>query len=165
MISEYRHNDSHLKTRFEEAYSQVTALMGKELPSYYTYHNLQHTKDVVQAARYLAEAENLPAGEMYILLTAALLHDTGFIKGHENHEEQSCELAQSILPEIGYNEHQVEAICELIMATKLPHNPVNQLQQILCDADLFYLGTNRFFISAENLFLEYKHTGIVKDYK
>ena len=45
------------------------------------------------------------------------------------------------------------------MATKMPQRPKNLLQQIICDADLDYLGRNDFFILSEKLhkeFIEYK---------
>jgi hypothetical protein len=30
------------------------------------------------------------------------------------------------------------------MATRLPRNPKNLLQEIICDADMFHLGTDKF---------------------
>jgi len=36
-------------------------------------------------------------------------------------------------------------------------------ESIICDADLHYLGTDSYFLIAENLFKEYKKLDIVKD--
>jgi uncharacterized membrane-anchored protein YitT (DUF2179 family) len=49
------------------------------------------------------------------------------------------------------------------MATKLPQRPSNVFESIICDADLHYLGTDNYFLIAENLFQEYKKLGIVKN--
>ena len=34
----------------------------------------------------------------------------------------------------------IEIICGIIMATKIPQRPKNYLEEIICDADLNYLG-------------------------
>ena len=48
------------------------------------------------------------------------------------------------------------------MATQLPQNPENLLEQLLCDADLYYLGAKQYESSAEKLFPEFKKSGFVK---
>ncbi|MBP8067045.1 MAG: YitT family protein [Pedobacter sp.] len=48
------------------------------------------------------------------------------------------------------------------MATKLPQTPKNHLSEILCDADLYYLGTNEYEFYADKLFLELQSNGILK---
>ena len=52
-------------------------------------------------------------------------------------------------------------IQSLIMATKLPQSPKNHLEQIICDADLDYLGRDDFFIIGNNLRKEFLHYNIV----
>ncbi|MEJ7674916.1 MAG: hypothetical protein WKF59_20010 [Chitinophagaceae bacterium] len=42
------------------------------------------------------------------------------------------------------------------MVTKLPQEPYNHLEEILCDADLFYLGSDKYFEGASNLYSEFK---------
>ena len=49
------------------------------------------------------------------------------------------------------------------MATKLPQRPTNVFESIICDADLHYLGTDSYFLIAENLYQEYKKLDIVKN--
>ncbi|HRF18444.1 MAG TPA: hypothetical protein PK977_09755, partial [Chitinophagaceae bacterium] len=46
--------------------------------------------------------------------------------------------------------------------TRLPQTPVNHLGQILCDADLFYIGKDGYAANAEKLFQEFKYRGFVK---
>lgn len=148
---------------FEALYEQVISSFENELPSYLTYHNIQHTKDVVEASRYLAAKEKLNEEDTHLLVTAALLHDTGFLKGYDDHEEVSSQIARKLLPDYKYSAQQIETVCELIMATKLPQKPDGILQDILCDADLFYLGSNEYFDQAENLLSEWQAAGKIKE--
>ncbi len=55
------------------------------------------------------------------------------------------------LPEYDFTKQEIEVICKLIMATRLPWSPEDHLQEIIVDADLDYLGTDRFFPRANDL--------------
>ncbi len=52
---------------------------------------------------------------------------------------------------------EVEQICGMIMATRVPQQPKNTLEEIIADADLEYLATNKFKVVSNKLFLEQKH--------
>jgi len=141
-------------------------LLGKlknELPAHLTYHNIDHTLDVMQAAEFIAGSENVSDMDKELLLTAALFHDSGFLKLRDGHEMQSCNIARNYLPLYGYESTEIETICQLIMATRLPQSPQNRLEEILCDADLGYLGRDDFFTLSDRLFVELKAEGLVKD--
>lgn len=148
--------------QYEQVYSFIITKLEKELPSWLTYHNAEHTKNVIAAAEHLAVAENIPADDLLLLKTAALFHDTGFLENHNKHEEISCKLAQKYLPGYGYTPEQVSRVCNMIMATRLPQSPKDQLAMYLCDADLYYLGTDDYSRYAENIFTEFRKTGRVK---
>lgn len=146
---------------FTSIYNTVITLLENHLPAHLTYHNAAHTKGVVEITEKLAEAEGIDEEDKVLLLTAALYHDTGFLRTYKNHEEASCSIAREMLPKYGYTDEQTEAICAIIMATKLPYRPVDKLQQIICDADLHYLGTDQYLPVSEKLFYEFKKTGQV----
>lgn len=148
--------------QYEQAYSFLINKLEKELPSWLSYHNVEHTKYVIASAEYLAQKENITADEVILLKTAALFHDAGFLESHNEHERISCKLAKQYLPDYGYNEGQIDLICRMIMGTKLPQAPVNDLGKILCDADLFYIGSELYAVSVEKMFLEFKRNGTVK---
>jgi len=142
-------------------YSKVSSLihhkLQNELPEHLTYHNDRHTSRVIEAVLQLAEDEGVNEENKTILATAALFHDTGFLfGGPENHEERSCDIAREYLPAYEYSSQQIEIICELIMATRNPQEPKNELENIICDADLSYLGTNSFTTVSGNLYKELK---------
>jgi uncharacterized membrane-anchored protein YitT (DUF2179 family)/predicted metal-dependent HD superfamily phosphohydrolase len=149
--------------QFQKVHDFIIEKLSSGLPHYVTYHNVQHTIDVLADSIYLANKENVTGDDLVLLKTAALFHDTGFLQDHENHEELSCDLARKYLPDYGYNDLQIDRICRIIMTTKLPQSAANDhLSQILCDADLFYLGGSHYKSHSTSLFEEFKNHGIVK---
>ena len=146
-----------MKTTFEEIYKKVTDTLARELPSYLTYHNIDHTLYVLQRAIFIAEKTNVSKQELELIKIAALFHDIGFIKTNVNHEAIGCEIARKELKSYNFSEENISAICGMIMATKIPQQPHTLLEQILADADLEYLGTNHFNLISEKLYQEMKY--------
>lgn len=140
--------------QFKEAEAFILNKLKNELSGHLTYHNAGHTEDVVSAVKMIGRGEGLDEAEISLLQAAALFHDTGFLSGPENHEEKSCSLAKDMLPAFGYPPADIETICRLIMATKVPQKPGDLLSEIICDADLDYLGRDDFFIISERLYEE-----------
>jgi len=150
-------------TQFERLQDFIFDKLRKELPAHLSYHNTGHTKNVMRAAEFLAAAEGISEKDHKLLQAAALLHDTGFLVKRDGHEEISCDIACSYLPQYGYTPADIDTICDLIMATRLPQSPQTKLAEILADADLDYLGREDFFPLSEKLFIELKNEGLVKD--
>jgi len=148
---------------YDQAHSFLIEKLEQELSPDYTYHNAHHTRSVIQATQQLSEHEKLDEHHAKILITAALFHDAGFLRSYQDHEEKSCNIANEYLPQFGYGEKEINQVCRLIMVTKLPQRPSTLFESIICDADLHYLGTDNYFLIAENLFQEYKKLGIVKN--
>lgn len=148
----------------KKAVEHILNLLEVKLSSFVKYHSLEHSKDVIEQTKRLAESENIT--DIYtldILITAAAFHDCGFLNTYFNHEEAGCEIAKEILPKFDYNDEDIQIICDLIMATKVPQNPLSQLQKIICDADLDYLGREDFFEIGTNLYFEFLEMNIIKD--
>jgi len=129
------------------------------------YHGLHHTLDVVAQAESLADAEGITdAAQRAVLRTAAFFHDTGFLTTYQGHEKAGCALAHQVLPEMGYTATQIDSICKLIMATQMPQAPGDShLVQILCDADLDYLGRPDFLPISNTLLQELQARGKMQD--
>lgn len=144
---------------FNAVQALIIHKLEKELNPQLSYHNVNHTKGVIARARELAIAENVSEDVQGILLTAALFHDTGFLETYDGHEEASCKLAREILPGYDYTQAEIDSICQLIMATRVPQKPQTHLEKIICDADLYYLGTDQYVPIAEGLFHELQHIG------
>ncbi|SDD83105.1 HD domain-containing protein [Mucilaginibacter pineti] len=140
--------------QIEQAREFILDKIKRELPACFHYHNADHAVDVYTAAGQIARAEGIEAHDTALLLTAALFHDSGFITGQVDHELNSCKIARQYLPAFGYSADDIDQICTIIMATKMPQNPQTRLGEIICDADLDYLGRNDFFILSKRLFSE-----------
>jgi predicted metal-dependent HD superfamily phosphohydrolase len=127
-----------------------------ELKQALSYHSVEHTIDVIEATNRLAISEKLTPHETKILETAALFHDSGMLVQYKDHESASVAIANEVLPRFGYHQSEIELIANLITVTKLPQRPYNHLEQIICDADLDYLGRDDFFIHSFKLRLEWQ---------
>lgn len=145
--------------QFEQAGNYIMDKLREELPAHLVYHSIGHVADVYQAAAKLAKLENLSKQETQLLLTAAQYHDAGFMVKTAGHEEESCRIAQQVLPDFAYTPEEIEQICGLIKATQLPQSPRNHLEEILADADLDYLGRDDYFTISQKLYDELASTG------
>lgn len=140
--------------RFDDLEEYILNRLENELPKYLTYHNVKHTMDVTIGVEIIGQAEGVSLEEMLYLKTAGLFHDMGQIVQSKGHEEISCKYAREILPKYFYTPDQIDIICDIIMATQLPPSPQNLLQQIICDADLDYLGRSDFIPVSDTLYQE-----------
>ncbi len=131
----------------------------KGLPKNLYYHNLKHTVDVYTQVELIGRSENVTKEELLLLRTAALFHDAGHLIDYDTHEEMAVKLAREVLPQYQYNDHQINIVSQLIMATKMPPKPKNLLEEIMCDADLDYLGRPDFIPVSNNLYRELHEHG------
>ncbi len=137
----------------------------KELPQDLLFHNAEHTSHVYTQVELLGRGEKINEEDLLLLRTAALLHDIGYIDQMDDHEARSVEYAREILLLYRYKEKQIERICELILATAIPSDPKNLLEQIICDANLDHLGRVDFLIQSDKLFQEYRMRHKIKSKK
>ncbi len=150
---------------FVQIQVQVIDELSKKLSPWLTYHNVAHTLDVLKQVVTIAGKEGVSNKEDLLLLKiSALYHDMGFINVYSGHEEESCRIAKPELKEFGLNDKQIEKVMGMIRATKVPQQPHNLLEQIICDSDLDYLGRNDFFSIGEGLYKEFTHQNIVSSY-
>ena len=110
----------------------------------FIYHNLDHTENVVKAASQIANHYQLNERDFFIVTTAAWFHDTGYFMDLKNHEVKGGEIAMTYLRNNSIDEETVRAVVNCILATRIPQDPKNKLEEIVCDADLFHLGTDDF---------------------
>ncbi len=123
----------------------VTHFFATRVKPEFLFHNIDHTNDVVKASTTLANYYQLPESERLVLLLAAWFHDTGYSSGNARwHETVSKEIATDFLQQHQADADVIEKVGNAIMATQWPQCPVTLTEQILCDADLFHLGTDQF---------------------
>ena len=104
------------------------------------YHSISHTKEVVNIAEKIGKSEGISISDMEIILIASWFHDTGHFHCCHGHEDQSSEYARAYLVNESYPEASIEKIVGCIKATRIPQQPKNKLEEIVCDADLHHLG-------------------------
>ena len=134
----------------------ILGMLERDLSPDLYYHGLHHTLDVLATAESLCVEENINDYDTILLKTAALFHDAGFLRNNLNHEALGCDLVREHLPTFGYSEKAIEKICGMIQSTKIPQSPKNKLEEIICDADLDYLGRDDFQKIGDTLFEELK---------
>ena len=134
----------------------------KKLAKKLYYHGPHHTKDVLNAVEKIGFNENVSPEEFILLRAAVLFHDFGYIDKYVDNEKIGADYAREILPNYGFNLTQVDKVCDLIMSTRVPQNPNNHLERIICDADLDYLGREDFLSISTNFYEELKNYGVVK---
>jgi predicted metal-dependent HD superfamily phosphohydrolase len=138
-----------------KARQYILERLRKELDPRLSYHNVHHTEDfVVPACERLAQLEGLTNEDTIIVVTAALYHDTGFLKQHEKNEPIGVEIASETLPGFGYTKQQIAIIQDIILATAVPQSPKTHLEEIMCDADLFHFGQDNLITLSINLWHE-----------
>ena len=131
---------------YKQAETYVEQLFEKNYNDKLLYHNLEHTKHVVERSNEIAAHYPITERQMLVLNIAAWFHDTGqlFTKGLKGHEEKSVDVMKKFMHDNNAENELINEIEGCIMATKSPRNPVNLIQEIICDADTYHFGTKEF---------------------
>jgi predicted metal-dependent HD superfamily phosphohydrolase len=126
-----------VKTHIEDAFHS-------QLDNKIVYHNFAHTEHVVKHAIEIANYYKLDEKASFIVLAASWFHDLGYLDKWEQHEQRGADAAEAFLREKDIDEETIAAVRKCILATKMPQSPTNLLEQIVCDADLYHLGSDDF---------------------
>lgn len=137
-----------------KAYAEATL---SQLNDSHAYHNIYHTKKVAEAVKEIGEKSGLTEDQMETAIIAAWIHDTGYIKGSEHHELNSVEAAKKLLTDWGASDEKVEAVSQAIQATEMPQNPINIVDMVVCDADLYHLSHEDLLETGQRLRNELAH--------
>lgn len=133
-----------------------------ELPSECKYHSPEHTLDVIEQTEIISSAVGLDDYKTGVVKTAALFHDAGFIAQRKNHEQLSCSIFMDYAKEFNLSKEAIDDVNSCIAATEIPQNPKNEMEFVLCDADLDYLGRDDFEEIADLLYEELLSANEVK---
>lgn len=109
------------------------------------YHNLTHTEAVASNAMTIASHYQLSDRDFFIVVAAAWFHDAGYLDGEPStHEERSAGIAAGFLERMNVDPDTIHQVRNCILATRMPQDPKNLNEQIVCDADLYHFGTDHF---------------------
>ena len=133
------------KNIYKKVEDHVTNLFEANKKPKLIFHSLEHTREIVKRTEEIAAHYKLSEKEMMAVYVAAWFHDTGHLfTTPEIHEEKSVELMRSFMEGSHQDPELIETIKGCILATKRSNEPTTLLQQIVCDADTYHLGTKEF---------------------
>jgi predicted metal-dependent HD superfamily phosphohydrolase len=138
MKNDLQHQLKQIKDHVLDCFKQADTAI-------FLYHNKDHTISTAQSATMLADHYQLSDRDSAIIMAAVWFHDLGYLYVHENHETESARLAEKFLAKKNVDGADMAAVKSCIMATKIPQSASGLNEQIVCDADLFQLGTEDFF--------------------
>jgi predicted metal-dependent HD superfamily phosphohydrolase len=143
---------------YKKAEGYVTGLFEKLQNEKLVFHNLQHTKTVVERTKEIAAHYSLSERDMLVLYVASWFHDTGhlYTTGLKNHEEKSVDVMRKFMADYASDAELISEIEACIMSTKMPRNPASLIQHILCDADTYHFGTKEFKDTNKRMREEYQ---------
>lgn len=137
-----------------EIENYIKNFYGKYNPTENVYHSLNHVVDVVTAVQKISRYSQLSQSDVNLVTAAAWFHDIGHIEIWEGHEELSANYAKEYFQLSKVSEQEIKIITDCIKVTGLPHYPKNLLEEIICDADVSYIGSEYFFEKSNLLRLE-----------
>jgi uncharacterized protein len=138
-------------------------ILNSNLPSDLYYHDVQHTLDVLNVVNQYIRRNKIDTTSAYLLKIAGLLHDIGFTVVRYNHEVKSAKIAEVLMLEFGFTTESIKIVQSLIIATKIPQAPKTELEEILCDSDLDYLGRKDFYNISNKLYKELQASSVVSN--
>lgn len=140
----------------KKAEHYVKTLFTEKLDKQRVYHNIKHTERIVDTVKILAEGNGISDDDLLHLRLAAWFHDTGYVIGQENHEMAGIQILKDFLKNENDSNVNIEKASSIIMATKMPQQPSNILEEIICDADMSHSGSKDFFDQCQLLRSEWE---------
>ena len=141
----------------------ILGILNSKLPKELSYHNLQHTLDALHVCNQYIKRVKLDSHSAKLLRLGVLFHDIGFTVSKKNHETRGIEIAKGLMREFNFSIKDMDVVTGLIMATRMPQNPQNQVERIICDVDLDYLGRNDFYPISDQLYKELQNDSIAQN--
>ena len=156
---EYVNLHIYSSINYKKAERHIMKILREKLSPNLHYHGIHHTLDVVESVERIAIMEGVLDEDIFVLKSAATYHDAGFVEKYDSNEVVGASMAAEILPKYGYTDQQIKQVWALIYATIIPHKPNNHLEEIICDADLDYLGRDDFHKISDTLRRELRDHG------
>ncbi len=134
--------ETHIVSQSSE---YIRGLFLEKLPSWVSYHDIRHTEETAEASLEIAAGSGLGPADTEIVLLGAWFHDTGYTETALGHEEKGAAIANVFLSKLGFPPDRLRSVEGCILATTVPQKPRNFLEQVVCDADMIFIGREEFF--------------------
>ncbi len=149
---------SNINTQLvNEAGAFIEQFLEENLAEKFTFHNLEHTKYVVEKAEYIGKNAGLKEEEIFLVKIAAWFHDIGYAVDIRNHEKVGAEKAEEFLRSKGIDESRIEMVKNSILSTNIEVKPKTLMEKVICDADLSHLTEEDYFDRIEKMRQEWKN--------
>jgi hypothetical protein len=117
----------------------------------------------LEKTKKIAKHYYLDDRTFFIVCAAACFTNLGYlIKRAVSHKMESAKLARAFFTTLDVNETDIVAIEKCILATQMPQNPESLAEKIICDADMYHVGTVGFVEKNKFLKLETEAFGNTK---
>jgi predicted metal-dependent HD superfamily phosphohydrolase len=137
-------------------------ILRTQLPKELYYHGINHTLNVLKTCNNYIKREKVEKRNAKLLRIGVILHDIGFTVSKIEHEKTGKDLAIELMGTFGFSQKDIRIVQGLILATRIPQSPKNELEKIICDCDLDYLGRSDFYPISDHLYKELKTGGMVQ---
>ncbi|SEA24715.1 HD domain-containing protein [Psychroflexus halocasei] len=134
-------------------------LLVYDISEAYLYHNINHTRRVVESAKEILEHTNVDSEVEEIIIVSAWLHDLGYTVTDKGHEEESVKIAENFLKSIDKTPDYISRVVNCIRATKVNIIPKSLEEEIIKDADCSHFASDDFKEISELLRQEIKRLG------
>jgi predicted metal-dependent HD superfamily phosphohydrolase len=118
----------------QETDKYLTQLLSQQNGQNFLFHNLDHTKKIIDRTYELLEAEKSDTLHKNEVLIAAWFMNSGYIKDYNDPVTESCALAESFLSEKGVDDNKIKRIRTLIQIAWNDNGPTNKEEEIIKDA-------------------------------
>ena len=105
--------------------------------------------------------ESVSTEELLLLRPQVLIHDGLSVLFFQTLQQKCLKMVYEVLSDYQYSKDQIILLAPLILATRMPVHPHDLLEEIMCDADLDYLGRVDYIPVAAKLYQELKERGLV----
>ena len=129
----------------------VEEYMKVHLPENIVFHNYNRTSKIARICDTLSIQSDLNGNEKILLHLAALFIDIGYCDDPKKSASASARHARNYFMQKGMDAGTIKTITESIEAIGYPQQPVSLVAQYLCDADMYYLGSNNYPLDTELL--------------
>jgi predicted metal-dependent HD superfamily phosphohydrolase len=129
----------------KQAEAYISKYMQKHANPKLLFHNLQFTKNTVSVATKIIKQYTLEEKDSFIVMAATWFLNAGYSRDIFHPEEASLKIAEEFFCKSGVDIDTIEEIKKCMLAAKTPAVPGQLEQQIIWDANTFYLGSPGFF--------------------
>ncbi|MEP7228852.1 MAG: Pycsar system effector family protein [Ginsengibacter sp.] len=127
-----------------EAEAFVSKYMRKHDNQKLLFHNLAQTQNILLVASEIAAYYSLNEKDLFIVKATGWFLYAGYYKDFLLPEETGSNMAEEFFKSSGLENDTIGSIKKCILATKPGAAPETLSEEIICDANSFYFGTENF---------------------